>query len=291
MENSHPNASSKTRPKVGVVLGSGGIKPVAALALFDFLKESQVDIDLLVGCSGGSLIAGTTTLGYSSDQTLDFYADYFKRKAFSAVDYRTLLGIARMPLGRFNLRSGMVKPHKILDFYRDVYGDARFEDTRIPTLLQATDIQTGRGVVLDEGSLAEAIYASTAMYPFVPPILFKGKWLVDGVYTSPLPLIEAVKRGMDVIIAVVFPEYNQPAPTRFSDALNNIISTSARALIRSQISLAVDLHHYEIIVVNVDFNEWIGLSDEEKMPEILEAGRKAVEGKKAEIMAAVKGFC
>ncbi len=273
-----------------MVLGSGGIKPVAALALIDFLKESNVDIDLLVGCSGGSLIAGTTALGFSSDQTLDFYADYFNRKTFSEVDYRTLLGIANIPLGRFDLQSGMVKPDKLLNFYRDVYGDARFEDTSTPMLLQSTDIQTGRGVVLDKGGLAEAIYASTAMYPFVPPIYHHGKWLVDGVYTSPLPLIEAVKRGMDVIIAMVFPEYNQTDPRRFSDGLNNIISTSARALIRSQISLAVDLHHYEIIVVNVDFDEWIGLSDEKKMPEILKAGKRAVEAKKAEILGAVRNF-
>ncbi len=149
MENSPPNESPTARPLVGVVLGSGGIKPVAALALIDFLKESNVDIDLLVGCSGGSLIAGTTALGYSSDQTLDFYEDYFRRKPFSEADYRTLLGIANLPLGRFDLESGIVKPHKLLDFYRDVYGDSRLEDTRIPTLLQATDIQTGRGVVLE----------------------------------------------------------------------------------------------------------------------------------------------
>ncbi len=263
---------------------------MAALALIDFLKESHVEIDLLVGCSGGSLIAGTTTLGYTSDQTLEFYRDYFQRKPFSEADYRTLLGIANLPFGRFDLESGIVKPHKLLRFYRDVYGDSRLEDTPIPTLLQATDIQTGRGVVLDRGGLAEAIYASTAMYPFVPPIRYRGKWLVDGVYTSPLPLIEAVRRNMDVIIAMVFPETNQPEPRRFSDALNNIIATSARALARSQISLAIDLHHYEIIVVNVDFEEWIGVTDQAKMPEILEAGRKAVEGRKAEILAAVKNF-
>jgi NTE family protein len=273
-----------------VVLGSGGIKPVAAVALIDFLKESNVDIDLLVGCSGGSLIAGTTGLGFNTDEMLAFYAEYFKRKPFSSVDYRTLLGIANLPFGRFDLTSGIIKPHKLLRFFRDVYGDTKLEDTRIPTLFQTTDIQTGRGVVLDEGGMAEAIYASTAIYPLVPPIHHLGKWLVDGVYTSPLPLIEAVKRKMDIIIAVVFDENMEPDPQRFPDGFENAITAFSRSLIRSQISLAIDLHHYEIIVVRVGFEERIGVNDEKKMPEILAAGNKAVDAKKAEILAAVRDF-
>ncbi len=275
---------------VGVVLGSGGIKPVAAVALIDFLKESNVDIDLLVGCSGGSLIAGTTALGFSTEKTLEFYAEYFARKPFSAVDYRTLLGIANLPFGRFDLRSGIVKPHKLLGFFKDVYGDAKLEDSPIPTVFQTTDIQTGRGLVLDKGGFAESIYATTAMYPLVPPIHHLGKWLVDGVYTSPLPLIEAVKRNMDIIIAVVFDENIEPDPKRFSDGFENIITASSRSLIRSQISLAIDLHHYEIIIVRVGFEQRIGVNDEKKMPEILAAGKKAVDGKKAEILTAVKDF-
>jgi NTE family protein len=275
---------------VGVVLGSGGIKPVAAVALIEFLNESNVDIDLLVGCSGGSLIAGTTALGYNTDQMLAFYAEYFKRKPFSEVDYRTLLGIANLPFGRFDLRSGILKPHKLLRFFKDVYGDSRLEDTPIPALFQTTDIQTGRGVVLDKGGLAEAIYATTAIYPLVPPIHHLGKWLVDGVYTSPLPLIEAVKRKMDIIIAVVFDENIEPEPKRFSDGFENVITVFSRSLIRSQISLAIDLHHYEIIVVKVAFEQRIGVNDEKKMPDILEAGKKAVDAKKAEILAAVRDF-
>ncbi len=45
-------------PKLAIVLGGGGIKPYAALPLITFLQEQQIPVDMLVGCSGGSIIAG-----------------------------------------------------------------------------------------------------------------------------------------------------------------------------------------------------------------------------------------
>jgi len=281
---------SSDRPKIGVVVGSGGIKPLAAVALFDFLEESKLDCDLLVGCSGGSLVAGGKALGYGTEEIVEFYRSYFRRKPFAIFDYRTLLGIANFPLGRFDLESGIVKSERLLGFYRDVYGDARLEELRVPTVLQATDIQTGKGVVLTSGSLAEAIYASTAMYPMVPPIQFQGKWLVDGALTAPLPLMEAVKRNMDVVIAVIFNEKNNPEPKQFFEGFYNIIASFARSLTQSQISMAIDFHHYEIIFLNVTFDKRIEVTDSESMDDIIEAGRRAVHAKKEEILNTVQHF-
>jgi NTE family protein len=283
-------ADSPRRPKIGVVLGSGGIKPLAAVAVFDFLEESRIDCDLLVGCSGGSLIAGGKALGYSTERILELYRSYFRRKPFSTLDYRTLLGIANFPLGRFNLEAGIVKPMRLLRFFRDVYGDSRLGELHIPTVLQATDIQTGRGVVLNSGSLAEAIYASTAMYPIVPPIQFQGKWLVDGAFTSPLPLLEAVKRKMDIVIAVIFNEKNNPEPKQFFEGFYNIISSFTRSLTQSQVSMAVEFHHYEIIFLNVTFDKRIAVTDSKSMADIVDAGRRAVDAKKDEILKTIQHF-
>ncbi len=57
MKNPSQEAAPERRPKVGVVIGSGGLKALSAIALFEFLNEAQIDIDLLVGCSGGGLMA------------------------------------------------------------------------------------------------------------------------------------------------------------------------------------------------------------------------------------------
>ena len=42
-------SSVERRPKVGVALSGGGIKSFSAIALFEFLDETEIDIDSLVG--------------------------------------------------------------------------------------------------------------------------------------------------------------------------------------------------------------------------------------------------
>ena len=48
----------------------------------------------------------------------------------------------------------------------DLVGDRRIEDLPIKTVVQVTDMETGLGMVLTEGSLAQAMYASSALTPF-----------------------------------------------------------------------------------------------------------------------------
>jgi len=45
------------KKKIGLVLGSGGIKCFAAISILKFLKKNNIPIDLVVGCSGGSIVA------------------------------------------------------------------------------------------------------------------------------------------------------------------------------------------------------------------------------------------
>ncbi len=40
------------KPKVGIVVGSGGMKALSSIALFEFIDEAKIDVDLLIGCSG-----------------------------------------------------------------------------------------------------------------------------------------------------------------------------------------------------------------------------------------------
>ena len=44
-------------PRVAVILGSGSVKCAAALGLLRVLKREGIGIDMIVGCSGGSLYA------------------------------------------------------------------------------------------------------------------------------------------------------------------------------------------------------------------------------------------
>lgn len=290
MNNDIQDIALERQPKVGVVIGSGGIKAIATVALFEFLSEAQIDIDLLVGCSGGGIMAALRGAGYEPAQMRNLITELLARKLFRHVDYRSVAGIARLPFGRFNKSSGILKPEAIRQVYRRVFKDLRLEELHPKTLLQATDLQTGEGVVLSTGLVADAVYASGAMFPIIPPICIEGRWFVDGGFSSPIPVMQAVKHNMDVVIVVVFQERIAQDPKGFVECFWNLPKIFTLSLLRSQISLSIDLHHHEIVIINVPFEKYIQIWDVDEVPTILDAGQKAVDQKKEEIFSLIKKF-
>ena len=283
-------ATNRNRPKIGVVLSSGSFKALASVALFEFLDEEEIDFDLLVGCSGGAILVGLRGAGYDNQQIVEVAREFAKQKALSNIDVKTLLGIAKLPFGRFDITKGLLKREPSMEFCRRTFKDRRIEDLRPTTILHATDIQTGEGVALRNGFLAEAIYASSAFFPMLPPICIEGRWLVDGAYSSPLPVIEAVNCDADVIIAMLFHEKLNPEPKHFMDGFHNVVRAFSTSLVKSQLSISIDLHHHEIIVINVPFEKPIPMSDAGLIPAIIDAGHRAVDLKKEEIIEAITSF-
>lgn len=284
------NLTKTTRPKIGVVLASGSIKAFSSLAVFEFFNEQKIPIDLLIGCSGGSILAAAVGSGMSVEEIKMNAGKFLNKDLFVKKDFRALLGMYNLPFGRFKKTSGFLKPDRIKAMYREVFGDKRLEDLNPKTLLQVTDLETGKGSVLEKGLVADAIYASGAIFPILPPMEIDGRLYTDGFYTSSLPVMEAVKRQMDIIIAVIFEDPIHPSPKGFFSCFNNIYKIQSTAVTRYQMALSIDLHDYEIITIKVPFNKTIKMWDVDAVPRILEAGSQAVEEKKEEILSAVRSF-
>lgn len=283
-------AGKGIKPKIAVVVGSGGIKPACAIPLFEFLDEHGIGIDMLIGCSGGAIVSSMRGFGYSPSEISELFSKNLTRSLFSSVDYRTLLGIAKMPLGRFDKTRGILKPQRLIEVLNNIFKNSTFGDMKIPTLVQVTDVDTGEGALIDSGAIADAVYASAAQFPFFPPINIGGRWFVDGAYSSPLPLLEAVNRGYDVIIAVAIEQQVKTESKSFIEFLHQFISRSYTSTQKKQTALAIDMHHHEIIVINMHFDEMINMWDVEKLPEIIETGRKIINKKKDEIISAIENF-
>ncbi len=285
-----PAVSLASRPKVGVVLGSGGIKAFAAIPLFEFLEQAGIEVDLMVGCSGGSVVCGFMGAGYRPAECRSLAFELLDRRLFEQIDYRSLAGIASPRLGRFDKSSGILKPDGIRELYQRLLKGVRLENLRPRTLIQTTDLLTGEGVVLSRGVVADAIYASGAFFPVLPPLYIDGRWLGDGVYSAPVPVLEAVKRNIDVIIALDFKERATSEPQGFLDCFYRHTGTAMETLKRSQMFLSIEMHHYEIIVIQVEFDHSISLRNVEELPAILAAGEEAVGQHQTEILTAIQNF-
>jgi NTE family protein len=277
-------------PRIAVVLGTGGIKAMAGLALFEFFEEQKIPIDLMVGCSGGALACAMIGMGSSPAEVRELGMKRLERSLFTKLSYPSLLGIFSSRLGTFDKTSGILNPHRWHQSLHDYFGDKKLEQLRPRTLIQTTDVDTGEGVVLTRGLVAEAVYASCAFFPAFPPARIDGRYLGDGIYSAPVPVVEAIKRNMDVIIALDFKEKVRTPPKGFFSCFYHHIDNTMRTLTRSQMFLSIEMHHHEIVIVEVNFDHTINPWDVHELPAIVEAGKRAVEDHKSAILSAITSF-
>lgn len=279
------------RPKVGVVLGSGGIKPMAAFSLFEFLEEAGIEVDLMVGCSGGALVVAMLGAGYKPAEARQIMIEtLFQGKLFAQADLRSIFGLASSRLGRFDQTSGIVKPQRLKNAYQRIFKGSRMEDLRPKTVVQATDLEKAHGLILSRGLVWEAVYASGAFFPVLPPIRIEGRLLGDGIYSAPVPVTEAVRRNMDVIIAMGFKDRSTTPPRGFLEVFSRHIDNTMRSLTYSQMFSAVEMHHYEIISMDVEFDHPINVKDAHEAECIIETGQRVVAEYKERILSAVNSF-
>lgn len=261
---------------MGLVVGSGGIKCAAAIGLLKVLRREGIGVDVAVGCSGGAIY--TTMLAQGKDldlveaRTRLLWQDLFKK-----LHLRSLLRAAAPRLFRFSERLGFVDDAKIVGVLRDEYGDATFEDTRIPLFLVATDLHTGEKVTLGGGALFDAVRASIAIPLLLRPWPVGDRLLVDGGASNPLPIDVAIREGCDVIIAMGFENPLYTDFGSFARLLSHTTALTMNHLLRSTFAFYNAVHHAEIVPMMPDFDRHIAVTDTHLVPYIIERGEAVAE--------------
>lgn len=217
---------SKNVPKVAVVLGGGGI------------------------------MAALWASGYTPEQMLKEVAPRLKRSTFKA-NWRAFMAMGNLPFGRMDKESALIHSGPIRKFMKELWGDTRLEDLKTKTVLQVTDFQTGEGIGLESGLLADCVYASSAIFPLLPPINIGQRWLFDGAFTAPIPILQTIKHKVDIIIVLDFLEKIQQDPKGIFDCLLHTGKLNAKTITATQMALSIDLHHAEIIYMKVEFEKLI----------------------------------
>lgn len=229
-------------------------------------------------------------IGYGRSETLEFFANLERARILKQVNLRATLGLVKMPFGRFDMHSGLIRPKRFKQVLENTFGGRRLEDLTPKTLFQATDVRTGEGVILEKGPLADAVYASSALFPIFPPVAYNGRVLSDGYYTSPLPVSEAVKRNMDVIIAMLFYDPVDEQADSYIACLSNYYTIQGFATTRFQLAISMSMHDHEIIIIKVPFKNPVNIWDAHYIPEIIENGRVAIEARKEDILSAIESY-
>ena len=265
------------KPRVALVIGSGSVKCAAALGLWKALDHAGIPIDMLVGCSGGSLYASTMALGFSLDECIHYTKTLWNESVTKERNNRALLSALFPKWLGFGDSFGMVSDRLMLKNLRQVFGEKTFADAKIPLTILATDFYTGEQVPLSEGKVVDAIRASIAI-PFIwSAYKVGGRVLIDGAASNPLPVDVAIKENAEVILAMGF---QSPLPTkvrsisRYAFHVNGLMTNN---LYQSNFSFHNAVHHAEIIPIFPEFDRPIRLFDTDQIPYVIEQGEKVAE--------------
>ncbi len=187
--------SAPRRKRVALVIGSGSVQCAAALGMWKVLQREGIDIDLLVGCSGGSLYASVMALGNDVATCERLTRELWTPALTSQRDLRSMLAAVMPRLFKFDGAVGMVSDKPLMKALNQLYGDRRFEDATIPLRIVATDLHTGKMTTLSQGRVRDAVRASIAIPYIWKPWQIEGQWLLDGCVSDPLPVDVAIREG------------------------------------------------------------------------------------------------
>lgn len=204
--------------KVGLVLSGGGAKGLAHIGALKTIDSLGVKVDYIAGTSMGAIIGSLYASGYSGKQldsifnSLNFdeiINDILPRasKTFYERENSEKYAVT-LPFDDFKLHlpTSISKGQNIFNLLSKltlhVSHVTDFEQLPIPFFCIATNIETGEAVLLDKGSLPQAIAASGAFPSLLQPVYIDDQMLIDGGVVNNYPIDELRAKGMDIIIGV-----------------------------------------------------------------------------------------
>jgi NTE family protein len=274
--------SPRRSPRFAVVLGSGGVRSIAALGMVDVLVREGLTPDLVVGCSAGAMFGALIAAGHSATEAVRIATTLWSPEVTRK---RRWLAIPQMlwpRLGRFDADFALRDDGPVMQRLEQAFGDVRIENLGIALRVATTDAATGQRVVLDQGPLVTALRASIALPFMFAPVHIEGRRLIDGFVADPLPVSAAF--DADAVVALGF---ESPMPYRIdgpSRMLAQVTSSLTNNLMQARLAEA-KAGGARLLSIVPKLERRVGLFDTEAMPYLVDAGRRATEAMLPNILA------
>jgi NTE family protein len=182
----HAEETPAPPPRLGLVLGGGAVRGAAHVGVLTVLEREGIRPDAVAGTSVGAIVGAGVAAGISS---AEMYEHFVKAR------WRDL---ARPSWSRLSL----FETDPMGSLLERICEADTFDDLKIPFAAVASDILSGKTFVFTEGSLHEALVASSAIPGLFEPVPKGDSLLVDGGITDNLPVAAARDLGATATIAV-----------------------------------------------------------------------------------------
>ena len=204
--------------KIGLVLSGGGAKGFAHIGVLKVLEKAGVKIDYITGTSMGAVVGGLYATGYNATQIDSIFRntnftelvnDYIPRTSKNFYEKRNdEMYSVSLPFNNFKvgvpiaISKGMYNYNSFNQLFQTVRNVDDFSQLPIPFACFATNIETGKEVLLDKGYLPQALWGSSAFPTLFSPVEIDGKMCVDGGISNNYPVEHVRKMGAEIVIGV-----------------------------------------------------------------------------------------
>ncbi len=271
--------------KRALVLGGGSARGLAHIGFLKKLEENNIEYDILVGTSMGSLIG----------------AMYLQRENIDVVEKLAKEIIARQLSKIMGFEKGERKYkikffdefvnsfNKILKYAKLLKSNSYIEQRHIDLLLNntlldmdincfkiqfasvAVDLIKQKTFIFTKGNTRTAVRSSISIPGAISPVKYKNMLLVDGGVTSIVPVKEAIELGAEKVLAIDVSRHSGDKEDFQSavDIMFRVDSVRGELIKKEQLSLAdivISLEHMEI-----KSNEY------SKVDELITIGEKKAE--------------
>ena len=290
MDQSTVAAPGGQRPRIGLVLAGGGAKGGAHVGVLKVLEEQRIQIDCIAGTSMGALIGAGYAAGLPAADLERFVVGIdwdavvggAGRRPQEPIEQKRLQMAASTDLelglqhGHIVTPGGLSNTSGIDDLLRTYVAKARavadFNQLPIPYRAVATDMVTGKMVVLDRGDLATAMRASMAIPGAFSPVVWDKFILTDGGQVRNIPVDVARQTCADVVIVVNLVEPETP-PEKLVQS-TQLLARSMDVMLQSNEDVQLATLTERDVRIDVPMGD-IGTADFPRVPETIPLGEAA----------------
>lgn len=204
-----------------LVLSGGGARGLAHIGVLQRLEEENIKPDFIISTSMGSIIGTLYSCGYSPDEITALVKEIELTELFTGKPERKFIPILHKrlipqpavaltfdnkfkPILPSSLLEGQILYNKLAPSLQPILQryNNDFHALPIPISIVATDLVSGKTVVLTKGDLAKAVQASSTVPLAFTPVRYGDSLLVDGGILQNIPILPSLVTKEDTILVV-----------------------------------------------------------------------------------------
>ena len=202
--------------KIGLALGGGGARGACHIGVLKSLERRGIIPDIISGTSAGSMIGAMYASQASAAIVEEKYTEHVNGEDFKDLGFRYIPNnekddsvfsqVFKQMKNQYILmvsstRKSLVKNERLAKAANNLFESNQFDDLKIPLIVTATDLISGKPMLYKAGNVVDAVVKSSSIPGFVEPTYIGNRMLLDGGIVFPTPVPPLVGE-CDFIIAV-----------------------------------------------------------------------------------------